>query len=169
MIRIFVIIFTLSFVACKTQKAVTFDTVENNSTTATQQSQKVESTATEISSAKIIVNDISEMVTEVSVIDYDSVQFKPVKETTIRQTIKRNAGSVTEQKRESKQDETGTSSFTEQTTAKTKETHKAKPTLKGSNLFLKFVLAITIGFLFADLVQNFPKRIQFFKKILGLK
>lgn len=169
MIRIFVIIFTLSFVACKTQKAVTVDTVENNSTTATEYSQKAQSTATEITSAKIIVNDISEMVTEVSVIDYDSIKFKPVKETRIRQTIKRNAGSVTEQKRESKQDEQKTSSIAEQTNSKSKEIHKVKPTSKVNNLFLKFILAVTIGFLFADLVQNFPKRIQFFKKIFGFK
>ncbi len=167
--RVILYILFVSLISCKTQKAVTVNQVENNSTTATQLSQQAQTTYNEVSTAKIIVNDISEMVTEVSVIDYDSIKFKPVKETKIRQTIKRNSGSVSKQQKEIKQEIDLHSISSEKSETKSKEIHKSKPGKKNNLLFIKFILGVTIGFLFADLLRNFPKRVQQLKKIFGFK
>jgi len=168
MIRIILFLVIISILSCKPQKQVTRDTVENKATTAAQTSQQTTTTASEVTASRIIATDKSELVTEISVIEY-SPESVPVKETKIRQTVKRNTGSISEDQRELKQTEKISETKTEETTAQNKQIHKSTTNTKSNMLFIKFILGVTIGFFIADFIQNFSKRIQFFKRILKIK
>lgn len=156
----------LLLVGCKSKQVVT-TALHETSNRDTKVSNQVLSNSSVINTSKINATDISDIVTEINVIEYDSIKFIPVKETKIRQSIKRNSGSVSEIKNESHEQETKKIIIDEHARNKKIETSTSKPF--NTMLFLKFIVGVITGFLIADLVHNFPKRFQVIKKILGFK